>query len=69
MRVSKIFVLASSGYPFLIFIFYPLRVLSADTRVRIFFTSLVGIIHLDNLSYRIIVLYYDILIREKKKEI
>jgi len=32
MRVSKISVPAGSGYRFLIFVFYPLRVLSADTR-------------------------------------
>jgi len=32
MRVSKILVPASSGYPFLISVFYPLRVLFADIR-------------------------------------
>ena len=37
MRVSKILVSASSKYPFLISIFYPLRVLFADTN---FLTSL-----------------------------
>jgi len=31
MRISKILVSAGSGYPFLIFVFYLLRVLSADT--------------------------------------
>jgi len=36
-RVSKIPVSAGSGYPFLIFVFYPLRVLSADTRRYKFF--------------------------------
>jgi len=37
MRVSKIFVPVGSGYPFLIFIFYSLQVLSADTRGYRFF--------------------------------
>jgi len=37
MRVSKILVPACSGYPFLISISYPLRVLSADTRGYEFF--------------------------------
>jgi len=37
MRVSKIPVPAGSGYPFLISVFYPLRVLSADTRGYGFF--------------------------------
>jgi len=33
MRVSKIPVPASSGYPFLVFIFYSLRILSADVNI------------------------------------
>jgi len=37
MRVSKISVPAGSGYPFLISIFYPLRILSADIRGYVFF--------------------------------
>jgi len=37
MRVSKIFVPTGSRYPFLIFISYPLRVLSADIRRYEFF--------------------------------
>jgi len=37
MRVSKILIPADSGYPFLISIFYPLRILSADTRGYGFF--------------------------------
>jgi len=37
MRLSKIPVPMGSGYPFLISVFYPLRVLSADTRVYEFF--------------------------------
>jgi len=37
MRVSKILVPAGSGYLFLISLFYPLRVLSADTREYRFF--------------------------------
>ena len=42
MRVSKISIPAGSGYPFLISIFYMLRVLSADTRgYEFFLTSLV----------------------------
>jgi len=32
MQVSKILIPAGSGYPFLIFVSYPLRVLSTDTR-------------------------------------
>jgi len=36
-RVSKILVSVDSGYPFLISIFYPLRVLSVDTRRYEFF--------------------------------
>jgi len=37
MRVSKIPVPIGNGYPFLISIFYPLRVLSTDTRGYGFF--------------------------------
>jgi len=37
MRVSKIPVLAGSGYPFLLFVFYLLRVLSTDTHGYGFF--------------------------------
>jgi len=37
MRVSKISVPAGSGYPFLIFVLYPLQVLSADTHRYEFF--------------------------------
>jgi len=37
MRVSKILVPADSGYLFLIFVFYPLRVLFANTHVYGFF--------------------------------
>jgi len=37
MRVSKILVLTGSGYPFLISVFYPLRVLSMDTHRYGFF--------------------------------
>jgi len=37
MRVSKIPVPAGSGYPFLISVLYPLRVLSADTHGYEFF--------------------------------
>jgi len=37
MRVSKIPVHAGSGYPFLISVSYPLRVLSTDTREYGFF--------------------------------
>jgi len=37
MRVSKVFVPAGRGYPLLIFISYPLRILSADIRVYEYF--------------------------------
>jgi len=37
MQVSKILVPTGSGYPFLIFVFYPLWVLSTDTRGYEFF--------------------------------
>jgi len=37
MWVSKIPIPAGNGYPFLISVFYPLRVLSADTRDYKFF--------------------------------
>jgi len=37
MRVSKIPVPTGSGYPFLISVFYPLRILFADTREYEFF--------------------------------
>ena len=37
MRVSKILVPAGSGYPFLVSVFYLLRVLSVDTHVYGFF--------------------------------
>jgi len=54
MRVSKIHVLAGIGFPFLIFVSYLLRVLSADIRGYRFFTSLVRLgyffsQHIDNL--------------------
>jgi len=47
MRVSKIPVPAGNGYPFLIFVSYPLRVLSADTRGYGFFwhPDLMGVHH------------------------
>jgi len=37
MWISKTLVPAGSGYPFLIFVSYPLRVLSADTHGYRFF--------------------------------
>jgi len=37
MRVSKLPVLVGSGYPFLISVFYSLRILFADTREYEFF--------------------------------
>jgi len=37
MQVSKILVPADSGYPFLIFVFYPLRILSTDIHEYGFF--------------------------------
>jgi len=37
MRISKIFIPAGSGYPFLIFVFYPLRILFTDIRGYGFF--------------------------------
>jgi len=36
MRISKILVLANSVYPSLIYVFYSLRVLSADTGYEYF---------------------------------
>jgi len=37
MRILKILILASNEYPYLIFVSYPLQVLSADTRMYEFF--------------------------------